>query len=218
VIGILGGTFDPIHLGHLRMAEELREAIGLTQVHFIPAAVPPHRPAPQGDTCHRTEMVRLAISDNPAFTLDTRELHRSGASYTFDTLYELRTELGHDTPLCLMIGSDAFLNLPTWHRWQELLDLTHIVVAHRPGATPHAEAMTPTLRHVWQTHQADDPATLQATAAGRILLQTITALDISASRIRNRLHHGRSPRYLLPDSVCDYIHTHHLYTKEPHAT
>lgn len=217
-IGILGGTFDPIHFGHLRMAQELYEELGLAKIRFIPAAIPPHRPNPQSETLHRAEMVRLAIAGNPAFSLDTRELQRPGASYTFDTLTELRAELGDQTPLCLLLGSDAFLGISTWHRWQELLTLAHIVVAHRPGASPHEDAMTPTLREVWRVHQTSHHEALQETACGKILLQTITALDISASRIRNRLHHGRSPSYLLPESVCDYIHTHHLYPKEQHGT
>jgi nicotinate-nucleotide adenylyltransferase len=212
-VGILGGTFDPIHFGHLRMAQELREELRLTEVRFIPTAIPPHRPHPRTDTRHRVAMVRLAIAGNDAFRLDDRELQRGGASYTYDTLTELRTELGKDTPLCLLIGGDAFLGLPTWHRWTELSDLAHIVVAHRPGAVPSAQAMPPALREVWLARRSNEPEALTATPAGRIWVHAMTALDISASAIRDLLQHLHSPRYLLPDSVCDYIHIHHLYQK-----
>lgn len=216
--GILGGTFDPIHFGHLRMAQELYEELDLAEVRFVPAAIPPHRTAPQIDAGHRTAMVRLAIAGNPAFALDTRELARPGPSYSFDTLTELRDELGTRAPLCLLIGGDAFLGLPTWHRWQELLALAHLVVAHRPGATPSKAAMPAELQVLWRQHGTDEPAELRASPAGRILRQRITALDISASAIRDMLHRGRSPRYLLPETVCDYIRTHHLYCKENHGT
>jgi len=217
-IGILGGTFDPVHFGHLRMAQELRDELQLASVRFVPAASPPHRDQPQTAAAHRVAMTRLAIAGNPAFSLDTRELDRPGPSYTFDTLTELRAELGRDTPLCLLVGGDAFLGLPTWHRWRELLDLAHIVVAHRPGAIPSEAAMADELRALWEKRRTDDPASLHRSPAGNILLHRITALDIAASAIRSTLRHGRSVRYLLPDAVSDYIQTHHLYQKEPHGT
>jgi nicotinate-nucleotide adenylyltransferase len=217
-IGILGGTFDPIHFGHLRMAQELYEELQLVCVRFIPASSPPHRGQPQSAITHRVEMTRLAIARNPAFTLDMRELARPGPSYTFDTLTELRAELGPDTPLFLLVGGDAFLGLTTWHRWRELPDMAHIVVAHRPGAVPSEAAMAEELRALWQKRRTDDPASLRTSPAGNILLHRITALDISASAIRSTLRHGRSVRYLLPDAVNDYIQTHHLYQKESHGT
>lgn len=217
-IGILGGTFDPIHFGHLRMAEELREKLGLAQVRFIPAATPPHRASPMIAVGHRTEMVRLAIAGNPAFLLDKRELDRPGPSYTYDTLTELRAELGDTAPLCLLLGGDAFLGLDSWHRWQELLNLAHIVVAHRPGATPQEDNMPAAIRDTWRRHGTQRPEDLHLMPAGRILLQPITALDISASAIREALLQGRSTRYLLPDAVCDYIHQHHLYHRTNHGT
>lgn len=212
-IGILGGTFDPVHFGHLRMAQELCDELQLAEVRFVPAASPPHRPHPRTDALHRVEMVKLAIVGNPVFRLDARELQRDGASYTYDTLVELRSELGADAPLCLLIGGDAFLGLPTWHRWTELPGLAHIVVAHRPGAVPSEQAMPPALREQWQARRGDHPAELHDSPAGRIWLHAMTALDISASAIRSSIEQGQSPRYLLPDSVCDYINTHHLYLK-----
>ncbi len=216
-IGILGGTFDPIHFGHLRMAQELAEDLGLDAVRFIPAARPPHRAEPHGAADTRAEMVRLAIAGNAGFVLDTREFERDGPSYMVDTLTSLRTDVGGDTPLCLLLGADAFLGLPTWHRWRELFQLAHVVVAHRPGVTLDATSpgMSPELRTEWQQRYAGQ---LTQSAAGCILSREITALDISASRIRARLAQQRSARYLLPEAVHDYIHTHHLYQKEPHGT
>jgi len=217
-VGILGGTFDPIHYGHLRIAQELLEELKLAEVRFIPAATPPHRAQPASPPQHRVEMVRLAIAGNPCFHLDLRELQRPGPSYTIDTLGTLRRELGSDTPLFLLIGGDAFLGLPGWHRWEALFGLAHIVVAHRPGAVPTEAAMAPALREAWRARRCTVREELHAAPGGRIWLHPATALDISASAIRAMLRAGRSPRYLLPDCVYDYLQTHHLYQKEDHGT
>jgi nicotinate-nucleotide adenylyltransferase len=216
-VGILGGTFDPIHFGHLRMAQEIGESLGLGEVRFMPAARPPHRAEPHGAARHRAEMVRLAIAGNPLFAIDTREFERDGPSYMFDTLSSLRAELGAVRPLYLLLGADAFLGIATWHRWRELFDLAHMVVAHRPGFALDANnsLMRPELLAEWQRRHVD---TRPDSAAGNILLREITALDISSSAIRAALKHGRSPRYLLPDAVLEYIQTHHLYQKESHGT
>lgn len=213
-IGIFGGTFDPIHFGHLRMAEELRERLQLQSVRFIPAASPPHRASPRIEARHRAEMVRLAIAGNPGFVLDTCELQRQGPSYTYDTLAELRRDADPETALCLLLGSDAFLGLPSWHRWEELTNLAHIVVAHRPGSEPGA--MPDSLRRLWQQCRTPQISDLHAAPSGRIWLQPITALDISASAIRNAFAAGRSTRYLIPETVRDYIDSHHLYAAKGH--
>jgi nicotinate-nucleotide adenylyltransferase len=216
-IGILGGTFDPIHFGHLRLAQEMAESLGLKAVRFIPAARPPHRVEPHCAALHRAEMVRLAIAGNPLFTLDLREFDREGPSYMVETLASLRAEIGHATPLFLLLGADAFLGIHSWHRWQELFDLAHVAVAYRPGFVLDAEdpGMQPALRSEWLRRYCDG---VPETACGAILMREITALDISASNIRIRLGHGSSPRYLLPEAVCDYIHIHQLYEKKPHGT
>ena len=216
-VGILGGTFDPIHFGHLRMAEELADSLNLAEVRFLPAARPPHRDAPRVTEAHRVAMVRLAIAHNPRFALDLRECERSGPSYMVDTLTSLREEIGTTRPLVLLLGADAFLGLPTWHRWQSLFELAHLAVAHRPGFTlgPDTPNMPQALREAWrQRHRP----TLPNAVAGSILLREMTALDISASRIRETLRQGRSARYLLPDAVHDYLQQHHLYEKAPHGT
>lgn len=210
-IGVLGGTFDPIHFGHLRLAQELADAVSLDEVLFIPAAIPPHRQQPATSAQQRAGMVALAIQDNPSFRLDMRELLREGASYTIDTLQSLRLELGEETSISLLLGSDAFLGLPGWHHWQELLDLAHIVVAYRPNAPIVKEQLHPQLRQCCEARLTDDAGLLGKTRAGHIYMQHITALDISATHIRNCFQQSTSPRYLLPDSVIGYIETERLY-------
>ncbi|NOT68082.1 MAG: nicotinate-nucleotide adenylyltransferase [Methylophilaceae bacterium] len=211
-IGIFGGTFDPIHFGHLRMAQELLQHLNLSEVRFIPAAMPALRNQPATSAQHRSAMVRLAIADNPQFSLDERELQRAGFSYTIDTLTALRQELGANVALCLLLGSDAFLKLPSWQRWDALLSHAHIIVAHRPGAEPLAENMSAPLKAFYERHVTNSKLDIAKKKAGHILLQRITPLDISATAIRTDLQQQRSPRYLLPDAVIDYLTTNQLYT------
>jgi nicotinate-nucleotide adenylyltransferase len=205
-IGVFGGTFDPIHFGHLRLAEELAEAVGLSRVAFVPAGQPPHRGAPRTAAVHRLEMVRRAITGNPRFEVDAREVRSPRPSYTVDTLAELRTELGAQQPLWLLLGADAFLDLTSWHEWRRLFDLANIAVAARPGAPLlQSDAMPPELKNeVLQRQAAGGPA-------GAVLLRQTTPLDISATAIRDTLARHGSARYLLPDAVLDYIHEHQLY-------
>ncbi|MDP2784146.1 MAG: nicotinate-nucleotide adenylyltransferase [Sulfurimicrobium sp.] len=210
-LGILGGTFDPIHFGHLRLAEELAQQLDLAEVRFIPSGRPWHRDAPGATPPQRLEMVRLAISSSPHFRLDGREASSGAPGYTVETLANLRQELGADQPLCLLLGADAFLGLATWHRWHELFGLAHIAVAQRPGFSLLAEQMDDVLRVEAEARMSSDPQQLQATPCGKLLACPITPLDISATRIRSAIKAGRSPRYLLPDAVVDYIQTHNLY-------
>jgi len=210
-IGILGGTFDPIHFGHLRLAQELADALGLARVRFIPTGTPPHRNSPQVSGAHRLQMVAVAIAGNPLFEADDREIRREGISYTYDTLTELREELG-EGPLCLLMGADAFGALTTWHRWQDLFDLAHVVIAHRPGfRLQELQAALPApLRKIYLQRLARVPGMPRANA-GSILTREITALDISATHIRAMLARGSSPRYLAPDTVLEYIDHNQLY-------
>ena len=210
-VGILGGTFDPIHYAHLRLAEELANALDLAQVRFVPASVPPHRASPQVSAAHRADMVRLACADNTRFVLDDRECRRAGPSYTVDTLLELRAELGSACSLCLLMGLDAFLGLTTWSRWQRLFELAHMVVAHRPGFALDPGAVPATLARELDARRAQATRALQQSPAGLVWLQAVTPLDISATAIREAIREQRSPRYLLPDSVLDYIHRSSLY-------
>jgi len=212
-IGILGGTFDPIHYGHLRLAQELGEQLQLTEVRVIPGGMPPHRSTPAVAAEHRAQMVRLATSSNPLFVFDDRELKRAGPSYTVDTLAELRAQSGPRRPLALLMGADAFLRLTAWRRWRELFDLAHLVVAHRPGFKVDGwiDDMAPALAHEYAARRVDQALALHLTPAGAVFVTPITALDISATAIRQALRAGRTPRYLLPDAVLDYIRTNHLY-------
>jgi len=209
-IGIFGGTFDPIHFGHLRLAEEMADAIGLDRVLFIPAGQPPHRDAPLIAATYRLEMVRRAIAGNPRFAVDGREVQRLCPSYTVDTLTALRAELGKEQPLWLLLGADAFLGLPSWHAWRQLFELANIAVAARPGARlMQPDAMPDDLKNEVLPRQVADASA--AASAGSVLLQHMTPLDISASAIRDTLARHDSARYLLPDAVLDYIHQHQLY-------
>ncbi len=211
LVGLLGGTFNPIHYGHLRMAQELADALNLSAVRFIPAANPPHKPAPEVSAGHRAAIVELAICNNPLFKLDTCELTRTGASYTFDTLVSLRKELGENVALCWMMGSDAFVKLNTWHRWRELLNHCHIVLVQRPVAENQPK-LSDELTTFLQDHYTENMDDLSEKSAGYIHMQAIPPLDISATKIREQLKASRSPRYLLPDNVLEYIATHKLYT------
>jgi nicotinate-nucleotide adenylyltransferase len=212
-IGILGGTFDPIHYGHLRLAEEVGRGLKLDEVRFIPSGTPPHRGAPRVSAIDRVAMVRLAIRDNPLFTLDERETRRAGPAYSVDTLSELRAELGPDRPLCLLVGADAFLDLATWSRWHELFALAHVVIAHRPGFpvdTWHKRMPQPLARE-YAARAMQQPLAVHLAPAGGVVVTAIAALDISATMIRECLRSRSSPRYLLPDSVLDYIERNALY-------
>jgi len=218
-IGILGGTFDPIHNGHLRLAQEALEQCGLVAVHFIPSGTPPHRDAPHASAQHRLEMVRLALQGNPAFTLDKREVYRTVPCYTVDTLTALRAEFGTHQPLCLLMGGDAFLMLHTWHEWKKLFELAHIVVLQRAACPstkgrPLGNAINEAdaaLRNEYHARLAPAPRALHGSPAGAILVADMPALEISATGIRERCAAGKSIRYLLPDAVADYIQSHQLY-------
>ena len=211
LVGIFGGTFDPIHLGHLRLAEELADQLDLSQVRFIPARVPPHRATPRVTSTHRLAMVHLACEGNPRFWVDDRECNRQGASYTVDTLLELRAEFGAACPFYLLMGMDAYLGLPTWSRWQQLYELSHIVIAQRPGFDLDPAAMSTPLAAETSARRVLDSGPLRAAPGGCVLAVDSAMLEISATAIRAALRDGRSVRYLLPDSVLDYIASNHLY-------
>jgi len=210
-IGILGGTFDPIHHGHLRLAEEVAGELGFVQVRIIPARIPPHRATPSVTSAHRLEMVRLACSGNPRFQVDERECLRDGPSYTVDTLTELRAELGDEQPLCLLMGVDAYQALTTWSRWEQLFALSHIIIAQRPGFELDAGQLPATLAREHLARRTRESADLRREPRGRVLAMDIPPLEISATAIRAALREGRSARYLLPDAVLDYIDRNRLY-------
>ena len=212
-IGIMGGTFDPVHFGHLRLAQEAAEILGLERVRWVPAGQPWHRVAPRAAAKHRLEMVRLAIEKNALFELDDAEIRQTAPGYTVETLERLRGELGAKRSMVLLLGTDAFRNLTTWQRWRDLFGLAHIFVAHRPGHSLTPGGMPAALAVEWRT-RAGTPDVLRGQPTGTIVSHGTTALDISASAIRAHFTQARSPRYLLPSAVLDYIEAHQLYTKE----
>jgi nicotinate-nucleotide adenylyltransferase len=219
-IAILGGTFDPVHYGHLRFADDVRRALGLAEVRLLPAADPPHRDRPTASAADRLAMLELAVAEFPGLAVDDRELRRAGKSYTVLTLEELRVEFP-DSPILVLLGADAFRGLPSWRRWQELFDLAHFVVVERPGANLEAGLSAPLLA-AWRDRLVDDPAILLARPAGAIVVQPIAPVDVSATLIRDRLAHrgsaGTEWRGLLPPAVLAYIERHHLYLRGSDAS
>lgn len=217
-LGLFGGTFDPIHNGHLRLATELAEAFRLDKVIFLPAGLPYHR----GREAHasndqRLTMVKLATQRDNRFDVDDRELRRSGPTYTYDTLAEIRAERGADVPLVFLTGSDAFAKIDTWHRWTELFDLAHFAVAVRandeewlargPGAYP---------REVWPRVTLN-PNDLLSAPSGKVISFSMTPLAISSTAIRTLAAEGASIRYLTPDPVVEYLRTHQPYSHSREA-
>ncbi|CAK0769422.1 putative nicotinate-nucleotide adenylyltransferase [Gammaproteobacteria bacterium] len=194
-VGVYGGTFDPIHIGHLRTALELKEVLGLIEVRMIPASIPPHRNQPLASPQDRLDMLAAAVSGVPGLVVDDRELRRPGPSFTVDTLASLRSEIGN-RPLCLLLGMDAFLGLPAWHSPELILSLAHVVVASRPGWYPPNVQATDSWLHF---------------PAGSVLVFSVTALEISSTSIRNLLAAGKNPRYLVPDTVLNLIQERGLY-------
>jgi nicotinate-nucleotide adenylyltransferase len=200
-IGVFGGTFAPVHYGHLRTAFEMLQALRFAEVRFIPCGDPPHRGKTYADARQRFDMVEAALLGQPGFVVDDRELNRDGPSYSIDTLSSLRAEFPQ-RPLALILGMDAFLGLPRWHRWQEILDVAHIVVAHRPGWRAPDIGPLGELLSACGTHRIDD---LHDTAQGKIHIHAVTQLEISSTEIRELIEAGRDPRFLMPDAVREVI-------------
>ena len=200
-IGLFGGTFDPIHYGHLRTAFELWQELRLAEVRFLPTGSPPHRDQPLASAELRLRMVQAAVADQSAFVVDDREVRRTGVSYSVDTLTELRGEYP-DRSLCLLLGMDAFLGLPNWHRWRDLLELAHIVVAQRPGWKAPSKGP---LGEIMVDHGTGAIRELHERPAGCLYVHGVTQLEISSTELRAALVAGRDPRYLVPDAVRQII-------------
>ncbi|HEC19385.1 MAG TPA: nicotinate-nucleotide adenylyltransferase [Gammaproteobacteria bacterium] len=210
MIGVFGGTFDPVHCGHLRSALDVKQALGLRELRLIPCYQPPHREAPVANPGQRLTMLRAAVGDESDLLVDNREMQREGISYMVDTLASLREEVG-DEPLCLILGSDAFLQLDSWHDWRRIPELAHIVVTHRPGWELAIEQASPAIQALWRERHVSDLAELGQSPAGKIFLQPITPLEISATRIREMVAAGENPRFFLPDAVWNLIRMNGLY-------
>lgn len=200
-IGVFGGTFDPIHYGHLRTAFEMLQALRFAELRFIPCGDPPHHGETYANAEHRLEMVKVAVAGQAGFVVDDRELQRDGPSYSIDTLISLREEFSQCS-LGLILGMDAFLDLPRWHRWREILDVAHIIVAHRPGwRAPDMGPLGDMLTDCG-THRIND---LHERTHGCVHIHAVTQLEISSTEIRELVEAGRDPRFLMPDAVRDVI-------------
>jgi nicotinate-nucleotide adenylyltransferase len=210
-VGIFGGTFDPIHLGHLRTGFELLQLLSLAELRWIPVGDPGHREAPLASAELRLAMLRAAVADQPGFVVVDREMRRAGASFTIDTLEELRAELP-GRPLCLVLGMDAFLGFTRWRRWQDILALAHLVVAHRPGWERPMEGELGGLLAARGTTLAAD---LHAATAGRIYVHAVTQLEISSTGLRDIITSGRDPRFLVPEPVRTIILETGCYARAP---
>ena len=203
-VGLLGGTFDPVHFGHLRSAVEVCEQLQLDELRLIPSARPPHRGMPGATAAQRLRMVELALGQGGGLQVDDRELQRERPSYTVETLESLRQELGSDVALFMVLGWDAFCGLPSWHRWESLLELANLVVLQRPDYDLEVPEV---LKDLLAARIADQPER----SHGQIICLSQTPLAISATHIRTLVGSGASPRFLLPDAVLDYIENEGLY-------
>jgi nicotinate-nucleotide adenylyltransferase len=202
-IGILGGTFDPIHLGHIHLATQVMQKFNLAKIKFIPCFQSPTRDLPEASACDRAMMIKLAIKPYSQFALDEREIKLAQKSYTIKTLKSLSQEYP-DTPLALIMGTDAFSLLPTWHAWQKIIELTHIIVVQRPNTT--------SIPHILPSHHSANTQLLYTHLAGYVFTVDIAALPISSSAIRTLLQHNKNIQNLVPQIVNNYIREHNLYT------
>jgi nicotinate-nucleotide adenylyltransferase len=211
-VGIFGGTFNPVHIGHLRTALELREVLALDEMRLVPCALPPHRTDPNVTADHRFAMLQIAVAGEEGLVADDCELqrqvtHPDTPSYTIDTLIAVRKQLGDDVKIYLCLGMDSLVSVASWHRWRELLNFAHVIVAARPGwqASQQCEVAQ------WLVKFGVSSADQITGSAGKIWLTEMTRLSVSSTEIRRDLELGNSVRYLLPDAVIDYIYVHQLY-------
>jgi len=197
-VALLGGTFDPVHHGHVRPAIELLEALGLSAVHLIPGHVPPHRPQPRLGADARARLLDMAVAGVPGLVVDRRELDRPGPSYTLDTLAQRRRELGPRRPICFIMGRDAFRGLMQWHRWEQLVEYAHLVVTTRGG---DLDALPAALAEWLAPRRLSAASALRETASGGVFFQPVARLGISATGIRRCFALGQSVRGLMPEAV-----------------
>lgn len=206
-MGVLGGTFDPVHVGHLQLAVSVRQALALDDMRLMPAHIPPHRASPQVDAQVRAQLVQQALIDYPELQLDTRELRVDAPSYTVNSLRDLRAELGAEAGLYFAMGMDSLCNLDRWHQWQRLTDFAHLVVLARPGET--APVAGPLAR--WIAERECDRAGLLARPSGGLWQMQSALIPVSATEIRAALAAGQAVDHWLSPAVANYIRQHRLY-------
>lgn len=206
-LALFGGTFDPVHYGHLRLAEEARQKLDLVNMYLLPAGNPPHRTTPFTTAAQRMDMLRLAIAEFPSLSIDDREIRRDGPSYMVETLKELRAEFPH-RPLLLLVGQDAANHLHTWYEWEQIFDLAHLVTFPRPGEEKQYRR---DLARKIERRSCPDLQSLLENSAGGVLHLELELIDISATSIQSIIRLGRSPRSMLPDRVLEYINENRLY-------
>ncbi len=206
MIGIFGGTFDPVHYGHIKPALSIKHALNLTQLLFVPNSIPPHREAPWLSVEQRLSLLENAVEEYPGVSVDERELNREGPSYMVDTLVSLRKDFPVET-FCLIIGMDAFIGLSAWHRWRDIFDLCHIVVTQRPGFLPvDIEKRMAAEDYKFISEKiTQDVAMLTSEETGVILLQSVPQLDISSTQIREELLKGGDVSQWLPEKICQQL-------------
>lgn len=207
-IAVFGGTFDPVHCGHIRSAVAVRDALSVQEVRMIPSLSPPHRDLPESSADHRVAMLHAAVAGEPGIVVDEREVYRDGPSYTVDTLRSLRSELGADTSIYFVMGADAFYTLDQWYKWQEIIELSHIVVLKRPGFPLKA----PDEMQLWMKDKAVVAgASLSDWAYGNVVFLELEQVLVSSTLVRQAIHQGNSTDEMLPTSVIQYISCNSLY-------
>ena len=210
MIGVYGGTFDPVHYGHLRPALEVYEAFALSELRFIPCGQPPHRNSPQATGQQRQAMLEAAVAGLPGFRVDDREIRRGGMSYMVDTLRSLQVDVP-DKALCLILGMDAFAAFHTWHTWREIPELCNLLVMHRPEFDPEQVIVHAELKRLVAKSQVQDRSQLRNSRAGKLMFYPVTQLDISSTAIRKAINERRDVRFLLPDAVISLIDREGIY-------
>jgi nicotinate-nucleotide adenylyltransferase len=209
-IGLLGGTFDPVHYGHLRPALEVQQALNLEQICFIPCGLPPHREPPVASVEQRIAMLKLAVQQQPGFALDLREVERPGPSYMIDTVRSYHETPGQNS-YCLLLGMDAFMYFDTWKDWQSIIEHVNLIIMTRPGADLQSIRGKKVLQGFIDSHVVADKSELSSKHSGGLLFQEVTSLAISATAIREAVKRGNSVKFLMPDAVIDYINKYELY-------
>lgn len=208
MIGLYGGTFDPVHYGHLRTALEVSEFFSLDELRLIPCSRPPHRDSPMASAEMRLQMLRLALTNDSVFVIDTREINREGPSYMVDTLKSIRAEVA-EVPLLLFIGADGFKHLASWFQWKRLFDFAHIVVMSRPGELNYIGKEN----DFFKNRYTESITELHNNPSGALFFKDVTPLAISATQIRQLIANNRNPGFLLPDQVIEFIRMKKLYVE-----